>query len=80
MTDPVTLPLWLVALLAALAAWAVLERLLVPGARWFLRRRVERLVEEVNRRLAIEIRPFQRTRRRVLIDRLVCVNICKLSG
>jgi glycerol-3-phosphate O-acyltransferase len=71
MTDPVTLPLWLAVLLAALAAWAVLERLLVPGARWFLRRRVERVVEEVNRRLAIEIRPFQRTRRRVLIDRLV---------
>ncbi|HEX6203162.1 MAG TPA: 1-acyl-sn-glycerol-3-phosphate acyltransferase [Thermoanaerobaculia bacterium] len=71
MSDPVTLPLWLALVLAALAAWAVLERLLVPGVRWFLRRRVERVVEEVNRRLAIEIRPFQRTRRRVLIDRLV---------
>ena len=71
MTDPVTLPLWLALVLAALAAWALLDRLLVPGARWYLRRRVERVVEEVNRRLAIEIRPFQRTRRRVLIDRLV---------
>jgi glycerol-3-phosphate O-acyltransferase len=67
---PVTLPLWLVVVLGALAAWALLERLLVPGVRWFLRRRIERVVEEVNRRLAIEIRPFQRTRRRVLIDRL----------
>ena len=71
MNDPVLVPLWLLVVLAVLAAWALLERLLVPGARWFLRRRVERLVEEVNRRLAIEIRPFQRTRRRVLIDRLV---------
>jgi glycerol-3-phosphate O-acyltransferase len=70
MSDPVTLPLGLAVVLASLAAWAVLERLLVPGVRWFLRRRVERVVEEVNRRLAIEIRPFQRTRRRVLIDRL----------
>jgi glycerol-3-phosphate O-acyltransferase len=70
MTTGVTLPLWLVALLAALAAWAVLDRLLVPSVRWYLRRRVERVVEEVNTRLRIAIQPFQRTRRQVLIDRL----------
>ncbi|HEX2162591.1 MAG TPA: hypothetical protein VHM02_01440 [Thermoanaerobaculia bacterium] len=37
MSDPVELPLWLAVVLAGLAAWALLERLLVPGVRWFLR-------------------------------------------
>jgi glycerol-3-phosphate O-acyltransferase len=66
----VTLPLWLVVVLGGLSAWAVLDRLLVPSARWFLRRRVNRVIDELNTRLRLEIRPFQRTRRQVLIDRL----------
>ncbi len=71
MNDPVTLPLWLFLLLLMLAAWAVLARLLVPGVRWWLRRRVNRVIDEVNTRLDISIRPFQLTKRAVLIDRLV---------
>ncbi len=71
MDRTVTLPLWLAVLLAALAAWAALDRLLVPSVRWYLHRRVSRLIDEVNARLRLEIRPFQRTRRRVLIDRLM---------
>ncbi len=67
----VTLPLWLVALLALLAGWAFLDRLLVPSVRWALRRRVSRVLEEVGARLQIDIRPFQLTKRQVLIDRLV---------
>jgi glycerol-3-phosphate O-acyltransferase len=50
---------------------ALLDRLLVPGARWFLRRRVNRAIEEINQRLRLRIRPFKLTRRAVLIDRLV---------
>ncbi len=71
MSDPVTLPLWLFVLIVLLAAWAVLARLLVPGVRWWLRRRVNRVIDEVNTRLDISIRPFQLTKRAVLIDRLV---------
>jgi glycerol-3-phosphate O-acyltransferase len=67
----VLLPVWVVVLLAALAAWAVLDRLLVPGARWFLRRRASRLLEKINTRLNIRIQPFKLTRREVLIDRLL---------
>jgi glycerol-3-phosphate O-acyltransferase len=67
----VSLPLWLVALLFLLAAWAALDRLLVPGARWYLRRRVNRAIDRLNTRLRLEIPPFHRTRRQVLIDRLV---------
>ena len=49
---------------------AFLDRALVPGARWFLRRRVNRAIDEINRRLRLRIRPFKLTRRAVLIDRL----------
>jgi glycerol-3-phosphate O-acyltransferase len=35
MSRLVSLPLWLLVLLLLLAAWAALDRLLVPGARWY---------------------------------------------
>jgi glycerol-3-phosphate O-acyltransferase len=67
----ILLPFWLFAILLALALTAVLDRLLVPSVRWFIRQRATRVLDEVNTRLRIEIRPFQRTRRQVLIDRLL---------
>ena len=71
MSGTVAVPWWLLILLATLAFWALLDRLLVPGVRWWLRRRVNRVIDEVNTRLNISIRPFQTTKRAVLIDRLV---------
>ena len=71
MDGNVTLPLWLAILLVILASWAALDRLLVPSVRWYLRRRVNRVIDELNTRLRLEIPPFHRTRRQVLIDRLV---------
>jgi glycerol-3-phosphate O-acyltransferase len=71
MTRTISLPLWAAVLLVLLAAWAALDRLLVPSVRWYLRRRVQRVIDELNTRLKLEIPTFQRTRRRVLIDRLV---------
>src|SRR5688500_1425186 len=71
MTQLALLPLWLFLILAALAAWAVLERMLVPSARWFVRQRTNRVIEEINTRLPFELPPFTLTRRQVLIDRLV---------
>ncbi len=67
----VSLPLWLVLALAALAAFGLLDRLLVPSVRWFIRSRANKVLDEVASRLRIEIRPFQQTRRQVLIDRLL---------
>jgi glycerol-3-phosphate O-acyltransferase len=61
---PMTLPIWLVILLGFLSAIALLDRLLVPGVRWWLGRRLQRAVDELNRRL------FKTTRREVLVDRL----------
>jgi len=71
MDGGVTLPVWLAVIAGALAAWALLDRLLVPSVRWVFRRRVNRLIEEANTRLQIEIPAFELTKRRVLIDRLM---------
>ena len=71
MGEPVTVPLWLFLPIAAFALWSLLDRLLIPSGRWFVRRRLNRLIDRVNRRLAVEIKPFQLTKRQVLIDRLV---------
>ncbi len=70
MGETIAIPLWLAGLVVLLAAWAVLDRFLLPGARWFLRRRVSQVVEEINTRLDLKIQSFKLTRRQVLIDRL----------
>jgi len=57
--------------LVVFAAVMVLDRILLPSMRWYLKRRVNRVIEEINTRLDIEIRPFQFTRRQALIDQLV---------
>jgi glycerol-3-phosphate O-acyltransferase len=67
----ITVPLWLALLVGALAAWALLDRLLMPSARWFIRSRAQRVLDQVSRRLKIGIRPFQQVRRQALIDRLI---------
>src|SRR5262245_45635335 len=71
MRDGVTLPLWLAILLVVLAAWAAVERLLTASVRYLLRRRVNRVLEELETRLKIRIPPFKLTKREVLIDRLL---------
>jgi glycerol-3-phosphate O-acyltransferase len=67
----VTLPLWVVIIVAILAAWAAIDRILVPSVRWALRRRANRAIDELNTRLKLRIQPFKLTARQVLIDRLV---------
>jgi len=71
MHGTVSLPVWLAVVLVLLAAWAALERLLLPGVRWFVRRRVNRALEELNTRLKIRIPPFKLAKRELLIERLV---------
>jgi glycerol-3-phosphate O-acyltransferase len=67
----VTLPYWFAVILFLLAGWAILERMLLPGVRWFVRQRVNIVLEEIGKRLHLEIRPFTLTKRQVLIDRLM---------
>lgn len=70
MAEQITISIWLFLLLLVIATIAVLDRVLIPSSRWFLRRRIKRVIEEIGTRLDIEIRPFQLTKRQVLIDRL----------
>lgn len=70
MASTVSVPLWLFLILCLLAAWAAGVLLLAPGMRWFFRRRVNAVIQELNARLKIELPSFKLTRREVLIDRL----------
>ncbi len=67
----ISLPIWLAILVGALALWALVGHFVLPGARWILRRRVNRVLEEVEARLKIRIPPFKLTKREILIERLV---------
>jgi glycerol-3-phosphate O-acyltransferase len=68
--ESVTLPAWLFAILVALSLWALLQLALVPGVRWYLRRKVNRVILEINTRFNVELPQFKLTRRQVIIDRL----------
>jgi len=69
--ETITLPYWIFIVLLVFAAVMVLDRILLPGMRWYLKRRVNRVIDEINTRLDIKIRPIQFTRRQALIDQLV---------
>jgi glycerol-3-phosphate O-acyltransferase len=66
----VSLPAWAFVLLAALAGWAVLDRMLRPAARAVMRRRANRVIDELNARLPVRLPPFKMTKREVLVDQL----------
>lgn len=70
MNTSVELPLWTVVLCVGLAALWLVQHFLLPSARWVLRRRANRLIDEVNTRLALQLPSFKLTRRTVLVDRL----------
>ncbi len=71
MFAPVELPVWMVLLAGVLATVALLDRLLMPSVRWYLRRRLNRAIAKLNDHLQLRIQPFKLTRRRVMIDRLL---------
>src|SRR5712691_11408381 len=50
---------------------AALDHLLLPSARWFMRRRLNRAIDELNTRLKLRIQPFKLAKRQALIDQLV---------
>jgi glycerol-3-phosphate O-acyltransferase len=71
MAETVTLPAWLFAVLLILAVLAAFEKLLLPALRWLVTHPADQVIEELSTRLRIGIRPFQRTRRQALIERLL---------
>src|SRR5256885_16507943 len=59
MGSQVSLPLWVVVLMAILAILAALDRILIPSVRWALRRRANRSIEELNTKLKLRIQALQ---------------------
>jgi glycerol-3-phosphate O-acyltransferase len=70
MSTAITLPLWLVLLVVVLALIGLTDRILTPSLRWLLRRRVDRVIADLNQKLTLELQQFKLTKRSVLIDRL----------
>ena len=70
MGTSVEIPVWLLIVVAVLAAIAALDRVIGPGIRWYFRRRMERAVGRLNTRLQRKIEPFRLARRRDMIVRL----------
>lgn len=71
MSSEITISLWIFLVLLLISGWALLEKFLIPIFRWFFKRRINRVIDELSSRLDIEIRPFQLTKRQILMDRLV---------
>lgn len=71
MASSVTVPLWLAVLVGVLAAIALIDRLFGPALGWWLRRRANRAIDELNQRLRLKIPPFKLARRRRLIEQLM---------
>ncbi|HHS82809.1 MAG TPA: glycerol-3-phosphate acyltransferase [Devosia sp.] len=71
MSGTIELPIWLVVIAAILALIGLVDRLLMPGVRWFFRRRANRAIELLNEKLSLKIQPFKLTKRQGLIDALM---------
>jgi len=71
MSGSVTLPLWLVVVIGALSVLAAIDRIVIPGFRWLMRRRLNRAIDDLNTRLKLRIQPLKLAKRAALIDQLV---------
>lgn len=71
MEHTIEVPVWFAVVASVLAAIGLLDRLLVPSVRWVLRRRLNRMIDDLNQKLQLKLRPITLTRRQSLIDRLL---------
>jgi glycerol-3-phosphate O-acyltransferase len=67
----ISIPLWLFVATSVLAVLALTFGALLPAARWYFRRKVRGVLDEISVRLKIDLPAFKLTRRRALIDRLM---------
>lgn len=70
MTQTVAVPLWLLLLILGFALIAFLSHFLFPSVRWYFRRRMERVIAQVNSRLERPLEPFKLMARQDMIVRL----------
>jgi len=71
METNISLPLWMFAVLIIGFIYAAIFGWFIPTLRWYIRYRSSRKADKKNSELQIQIRPFLRTPRRVLVDRLI---------
>lgn len=71
MSTTVTLPVWFFVLILLFAAVTFASHFLFPSVRWFLRRRLEKAVAQINTRLERPIEPFKLLERHDTIQRLI---------
>jgi len=71
LAQTISIPLWLFVATSALAVLALTFGALLPAARWYFRRKVRGVLDEISVGLKIELPAFKLTRRRALIDRLM---------
>jgi glycerol-3-phosphate O-acyltransferase len=67
----VFIPLYILIPVLILAAVAAAERILLPGARVVVRRKVRRLVDDLNDRLRLRLQPFKLTKKRIVEEMLM---------
>jgi glycerol-3-phosphate O-acyltransferase len=70
LSQTVTLPLWVFAIMLALVIFGALQWMLLPSMRWYFRRKVRGVIDEISVRLNIDIPQFKLTRRQALIEQL----------
>ncbi len=71
MFTTVELPVWALVLICLLAAVTAASRFLFPSVRWFFRKRAERVVARLNKRLTRPIQPFKLARRHDMIQNIL---------
>lgn len=71
MLQTVEIPLWLFVVILLFAAVTFASHFLFPSVRWFFRRRFEKAVARLNKRLTRPIEPFKLARRHDMIQRLI---------
>lgn len=70
MLGTVEIPVWLLVLILGFAGVTFASHFLFPSVRWFFRRRMERVVAQINTRLARPVEPFKLLERHDRIQQL----------
>lgn len=65
------MPVWAFVLIILFAGVTFASHFLFPSVRWFFRKRAERVIAKVNKRLQRPIEPFKLARRHDMIQRLI---------
>ena len=71
LTQEIAVPLWILVILIMVSSFAVIEWIVLPTFRWYVRRRANKALAEISSHLRIQVRPFQLTKKQVIADRLL---------